>query len=475
MYLEDGNLIIKVRDDPEPVALEPREQAESSPDSFCIQESNRPSWAPTAAPINSELLRKRIEPWLTALFQSEHLSLLVGSGLTHAVHGIAHEHTLPGMQAINFGGFANTIASSAKSLAHSGGRNEGNFEDQLRAASELLNGLEAYNAVVPDGMQPIPCVTELRDEIANAIGQFAESILQAEASLTEASDSAQANAFSYLVRFLLSFASRSPTRERLEIFTTNYDRYLEFGADLAGLRIIDRFVGSVAPVFRASRLALDFHYNPPGLTDEPRHLEGVVRLSKLHGSIDWMDARGVIRRYSVPFGASSWKPYLPSAKSGGHNAEQLMVYPNASKDQETLYYPYIELFRDFAQAICRPNSALVCYGYSFGDAHINRIIADMLTIPSTHLVIIAHGDPLNRIMDSYYRFARPAQTSLLLGPDFGSLQSLVDTYLPKASLDRITSRLAAILNQRSLVSELDTTVAGPDATNGHEERDSRDF
>src|SRR6185436_17348200 len=31
-------------------------------------------------------LRKEIEPWLTALVQSEHLSLLLGAGLMNAVH-----------------------------------------------------------------------------------------------------------------------------------------------------------------------------------------------------------------------------------------------------------------------------------------------------------------------------------------------------------------------------------------------------
>ena len=71
-----------------------------------------------------------------------------------------------------------------------------------------------------------------------------------------------------------------------------------------------------------------------------------------------------------------------------------MIYPNAAKDRETIAYPYVELFRDFAASICRPNSTVVCYGYSFGDEHINRVIEDMLTIPSAHLVIIAHGDPL---------------------------------------------------------------------------------
>lgn len=57
-----------------------------------------------------------------------------------------------------------------------------------------------------------------------------------------------------------------------------------------------------------------------------------------------------------------------------------MIYPNSAKDRETAEYPYVELFRDFAAALCRPNSTLVTYGYSFGDDHINRVIRDMLTI-----------------------------------------------------------------------------------------------
>jgi hypothetical protein len=56
---------------------------------------------------------------------------------------------------------------------------------------------------------------------------------------------------------------------------------------MLGLHVLDRFVGRMNPVFRASRLGVDLHYNPPGIRGEPRYLEGVVRLTKLHGSIDW--------------------------------------------------------------------------------------------------------------------------------------------------------------------------------------------
>ena len=91
---------------------------------------------------------------------------------------------------------------------------------------------------------------------------------------------------------------------------------------------------------------------------------------------------------------------------------------------KTADYPYVELFRDLAAAICRPNSTLVTYGYSFGDEHINRIIRDMLTIPSTHVVIISYSDPLARIMKMYESLGRPSQVSLLIGPELSDLATL---------------------------------------------------
>jgi hypothetical protein len=125
-----------------------------------------------------------------------------------------------------------------------------------------------------------------------------------------------------------------------------------------------------------------------------------------------------------------------------------MIYPNAAKDVETTEYPYAELFRDFAAAACRPNSVLVAYGYSFGDDHINRVLEDMLTIPSTHLVVIAHGDIPGRVNGFCERVGRTAQISILLGSHFGDLTTLVDHYLPKPAIDYITSRQTEPLKNR---------------------------
>ena len=438
--------IIKCRDDTGPVFFEAEpSRAELS---FRLSESSTCEWAKAEKTFGPKEIRHRIEPWLTALVQSEHLSLLVGSGLTHAVHGLARCGSLSGMAPIVFESWNNEIVEEAKRMAKAAGRANGNFEDQIRVAIELLRGLEIIALVKSEDGPENRRRAALQSDLTAALQSFASSILEGERSLISAASEQREQAFNYLVSFLMSFASRSGTRERLQLFTTNYDRFIEAGADAAGLRLVDRFVGTLAPVFRASRLDVDLHYNPPGIRGEPRYLEGVARFTKLHGSVDWLDCDGAIRRIGLPFGATDTAPFLSVPGLKGKDARHLMIYPNAAKDRETAAYPYVELFRDFAASICRPNSTVVCYGYSFGDEHINRVIEDMLTIPSTHLVVIAHGDPLRRIMRTYERLGRNAQITLLIGDHLGNLQTLVDSYLPKPAIDRTTLRMAELLKAR---------------------------
>lgn len=264
----------------------------------------------------------------------------------------------------------------------------------------------------------------------------------------------------------MSFASRTGTRDRLQIFTTNYDRLIEAGAELAGLHLLDRFVGSLAPIFRCSRLDVDIHYNPPGIRGEPRYLEGVARFTKLHGSIDWINTEKSIKRFGLPLGAKSIDPYLQAPGFSGADPLQLMIYPNSAKDRETAAYPYVDLFRDFAAAVCRPNSTFISFGYSFGDEHINRVIEDMLTIPSTHLVVISYSDPLDRIMKTYEKLGRDAQITLLIGNHLGDFQTIVNNYLPKPAIDRTTFRMAELLKSRWTTEQAESQEKKNDSDGG---------
>ena len=381
-----------------------------------------------------DIHRNSVEPWLTAVFQSDHLSLLAGSGLTTAVASVAGS-TSKDMGRVVFNEYKDAIKKAADSQAKNMVRGKANFEDDLRVAIDLCRGLEIQG---DDG------ASKLIKEIDAHFTGFIQQVLESEKQFLTGRNYSQALA--YLKSFLVSFASRTAPRDRLQVFTTNYDRFIEYGFDMAGILSLDRYIGKINPVFRTTRLELDYHYNPPGIRGEPRYVEGVVKYTKLHGSLDWKFCDGQIVKSLLPFGAEKNHPGIPETPS-----TQAVIYPNSAKDMETAFYPYSELFREFSRAVCQPNSVVVTYGYGFGDSHINRILEELLTIPSTHLVIISWDDADGRIK-TFVENNNESQFTLLIGDHFGDLKTIVDNYLPKAAIDRITERRQKILEKRGKAS-----------------------
>ena len=399
--------------------------------------------------INAEELKKEVEPWLSAIFQSEHLSLLTGTGLTSAVSFTAGVIPQEMSRLALANGLSEKIKTKAEATAKKMNRGEANIEDDIRIALELINGLK----ILDDDRH-----VDLETELNNKLLAFIKAILKTESDFQtklKTDDSRAITAFNLLKSFILSFTSRAASRERLNLFTTNYDRFIELACDETGVLLLDRFKGKIQPIFRNTRLELDYHYNPPGIRGEPRYVEGVARITKLHGSIDWKFTEEKIIRSLLPFGAEDTHPEIPK-----NVTEQVVIYPNSSKDIETAFYPYAELFRDFSSAICQPNSVIITYGYGFGDSHINRVIEDMLTIPSTHLVVIAwdrnyanDGDSVNfgssreRIV-KFLEDKNSAQCTLLLGEHFADLKNLVEFYLPKSAIDRLTVKMQKLKDNR---------------------------
>lgn len=300
--LESGGNVIKTRDDRELILVDKNGMIQNGEDCNWLPDSKKE--------VDKSVYRSRIEPWLTSLFQSEHLSLLCGSGITNAISHLAEVGSGTTMGAVSFTKYKDEIEKAAKATAQASGRDKGNIEDQIRTANDLLRGLKILKKEVE--------ATALETDLNSIITAFAKSILSTENAIATAKEDKRAEALSVLVNFLLSFASRTGNRERLNIFTTNYDRLIEVGAELAGIHLMDRFVGTMMPIFRSSRLNLDIHYNPPGIRGEPRYLEGVARLTKLHGSVDWIQNENEIRRVGIPFGASDITPYLnaPGGEGG---------------------------------------------------------------------------------------------------------------------------------------------------------------
>lgn len=399
--------------------------------------------------INPEELKKDVEPWLSAIFQSEHLSLLIGTGLTSAVSFNAGVTPQEMTRLSLISDFSEKIKAKANETAQKMNRGEANIEDDIRIALELINGLK----IIDDERH-----ANLKIELDAKLLAFIQAILTTEKEFftkLKNDDSKAILAFNLLKSFILSFTSRAASRERLNLFTTNYDRFIELACDETGVLLLDRFKGKIQPIFRNTRLELDYHYNPPGIRGEPRYVEGVARITKLHGSIDWKFSGDKIIRALLPFGAEDTHPEIPVKIT-----DQVVIYPNSAKDIETAFYPYAELFRDFSSAICQPNSVIITYGYGFGDSHINRVIEDMLTIPSTHLVIVAwdrnyaktdetvnFGASRERIV-KFLENKNSAQCTLMIGEHFGDLKNLVEFYLPKSAIDRLTIKMQKLKDNR---------------------------
>ena len=228
--------------------------------------------------------REHVEPWLSALFQAEHLNLLVGSGLTTAIAkagGAAVVDMSPAAFECSYTGEVMRAATEgAKRLR----RENPNVEDQVRAINELIGGLRILTAAGAGDRAAEPvhdaatALQEWKSALDATLAGLLKRLLATERGIATALAAAQNHTSGRIRRllggFLLPFASRTATRERTHIFTTNYDRLIERGCDLLGLRVVDRFVGSLAPVFHSSRLGIDLHYNPPGIRGEPRYLEG---------------------------------------------------------------------------------------------------------------------------------------------------------------------------------------------------------
>ena len=191
-------------------------------------------------------LRKEVEPWLTALFQSERLNLLVGSGLTTSqeILAVENENHTNFMELMEFNVFSDQIETASTQQAKQNGRKEPNIEDQINAANTLLEGLNIYIQSGNNKEELKKDAEKLRENINKNMETFINKILSVEKNILSQKEETK----KYLVPFLMSFASRSSTRERLHIFTTNYDRVIEWGADLTGLRLIDRFIGNIEPV-----------------------------------------------------------------------------------------------------------------------------------------------------------------------------------------------------------------------------------
>lgn len=164
-------------------------------------------------------------------------------------------------------------------------------------------------------------------------------------------------AFETMIRLLHKLTNPSPNRAT--IVTTNYDRVVEYAADILKFAVINGFEGDL---IRHFKLPTSESYNI-----RRKNGERTVEVWKVHGSLDWFisndGTRNIISvalRESIPDGFSP-----------------LLIPPGKNKYKTAYEEPYRSIIAQ-SDAIFERSSAFLCVGYGFNDDHLQPKLIEQI-------------------------------------------------------------------------------------------------
>ena len=231
--------------------------------------------------------------------------------------------------------------------------------------------------------------------------------------------------------FLRRLARRSARRERLRLFTTNYDRCFEHAGQRAGFVVVDGFTFAQPSFFDPSLFAYDV-VRRGGEGERPDYIESLFHLHKLHGSIDWeadLESGRVVKKPDTD--------------------RPLLIYPRSSKYELAFEQPYLEMISSFQSLIRGQDTGLLIVGFGFNDSHIAEPVLAAIetnlslkaTIVSPSLVDESRDNEYLRTIDGFIDGgdARLA----LIGASFEELVPIMPDVVAMTDLERHLDRVEA--------------------------------
>ena len=168
------------------------------------------------------------------------------------------------------------------------------------------------------------------------------------------------------VRAIHSSLQAGKAGRGVDYFVLNYDTLIEDALGLERVVYFDGFIGAATGWWEPSTFKTD------GKT---------ARVFKIHGSIDWRLLEGD----SLPRRIRS---RIKTESANNH----VLIYPAATKYQETQRDPFAQMLNQMRQSLCPSEGkemVLAICGYSFGDSHINLEIENALQQSEGRLTIAA--------------------------------------------------------------------------------------
>jgi hypothetical protein len=168
------------------------------------------------------------------------------------------------------------------------------------------------------------------------------------------------------VRAVHSSLQAGKASRDVDYFILNYDTLIEDALGLERVIYCDGFTGAATGWWEPSVFSAD---------------ESRARVFKIHGSIDWCLLSG-----------DSLPRRIRSGIKTESQMSHVLIYPAATKYQETQRDPFSQLLKYMRLSLCpgeRKEMVLAICGYSFGDSHIDLEIENALYQSEGRLTIAA--------------------------------------------------------------------------------------
>ncbi|MGG4043089.1 SIR2 family protein [Bacillus smithii] len=198
------------------------------------------------------------------------------------------------------------------------------------------------------------------------------------------------------------FSLRKGTQfQPLNIFTTNYDLFIEKALEKVKIHFINGFNGVINREFDPSMFRIRYVDDENRYKDKWDPISRFCRLYKLHGSINWfLEDDRIIEKIGY---------------DRTEDKRNTVIYPTVNKHMQSLQTPFSELFREFSLQLQKSNMTLIVMGYGFPDEHINQLMQQALSNETFSLIVL--GDIREEGLKNFYIKNHEKQNLHIIGGD----------------------------------------------------------
>ncbi len=263
-------------------------------------------------------------------------------------------------------------------------------EDDLEACLNILySGRIVFEALKEEGNQNQSAEEGNQQEQNNRLDLYNKLIKKIELHIfkkinIDFSNGDAKMVLEYYKTFYQKLARRNRNGARICVFTTNNDLFNETAMDSSNINYVNGFSGGLQRVFNPGMFNFTWSKRMDTSLDKYEPIENLVYLYKIHGSINWREAKDIKNTYF------EIEEVVPSEID--ENNPAVLIYPTPTKQDKSLGSPYVDLFREFQHKLLEPHSVLFVIGYSFSDRHVNDIIYRGLATNSS-LNVVVFGNP----------------------------------------------------------------------------------